>query len=81
MMPLCGILPESALFTKTKSIFIERNAVFFSEIITCDPSYTMDHPDFIVCSFMEISIVLKPVKGYLGYTFEIRRRNDGAYRT
>ena len=24
------------------------------EIITCEPSiYIMDHPDFIVCSFME----------------------------
>ena len=31
-------------------------------IITCDPSiYTMDHPDFIVCSFMENSIGLKRV--------------------
>ena len=32
-------------------------------IITCCPSiYTMDHPDFIVCSFMENSIGLKRVK-------------------
>ena len=26
------------------------------EIITCDPSmYTMDHPNFIICSFIENS--------------------------
>ena len=32
-------------------------------MITCDPSiYIMDHPDFIVCSFMEISIGLKRVE-------------------
>ena len=32
------------------------------EIITCDPLlYTMDNPDFIVCSFMENSIDLKRV--------------------
>ena len=31
--------------------------------MTCDPSrYIMDHPDFIVCSFMENSIGLKRVK-------------------
>ena len=35
----------------------------FLKIITCDPSiYTMDHPDFIVCSFMENSIGVKRVK-------------------
>ena len=33
-----------------------------AEIMTCDPSvYTMDHPDFIVCSFIGISIVLKRI--------------------
>ena len=32
------------------------------EIITCDASiYTMDHPDFIACSFMEKPIGLKRV--------------------
>ena len=32
------------------------------EIITCDPSiYTMDHPDFVVGSFMENYIGLKRV--------------------
>ena len=32
------------------------------EIIACDPSiYIMDHLDFILCSFMEISIDLKSV--------------------
>ena len=35
----------------------------FFEIITRDPSiYTMDHHDFIVCSFMENSLGLKWVK-------------------
>ena len=34
--------------------------ICFLEIITSDPSiYTMDHPDVIVCSFMENSIGLK----------------------
>ena len=43
-------------------IFIERNAIIFGEILTCDPSiYTMDDPDFIVCSFMENSIGTKRV--------------------
>ena len=33
------------------------------EIINCDPSiYTKDHPDFIVCSFIEYSICQKRVK-------------------
>ena len=32
------------------------------EIMTCDPSiYTMNHPDFIVYSFMETSIGMKRV--------------------
>ena len=48
--------------SKTKSISRERNPIFL-EIITCDASiYTMDHPDFIVCSFMENSICPKRVK-------------------
>ena len=35
------------LFSKTKSIFRERNIIL--EIITCNPSiYTMDHPDLFV---------------------------------
>ena len=49
-----GISPGSALFAKTKSIFRERNTIFFLEIITYDPLihvYTMKHPDFIVCNF------------------------------
>ena len=34
--------------------------LFFLKNITSDPSiYTMDHSDFIVCSFMENSIFLK----------------------
>ena len=42
----------------------EKDTLFFGKIINCDPSiYTMDHPDFIVCSFMENSIGSKRVKG------------------
>ena len=38
----------------------EMQFVCFSKIITCDPSiYTMDHPAFIVSSFIENSIGLK----------------------
>ena len=33
--------------------------LFGKGILTCDPS--IDHPDFIVCSFMENSIGLKSV--------------------
>ena len=37
----------------------------FFEITTCDPSiYTMDHTDYVVGSFMEISIGLKRVNTY-----------------
>ena len=33
---------------------------YFYEMITCDPSiYTMDHPDYFVCSIMENSIGVK----------------------
>ena len=40
----------------------EKNKQYLLEIMTCDPSvYTMDHPDFIICSFMENSIGLKRV--------------------
>ena len=47
---------------KKKSIFRERNTIFF-ESITCEPSiYTMDHPDITVSNFMEYSIGLKRVK-------------------
>ena len=36
------------------------------EIVNCDTSiYTMDHPDFIVCSFMENSIGLKRVYSHM----------------
>ena len=35
---------------------------YFLTIMTCDPSiHTMDHPNFIVCSFMENSTSLKRV--------------------
>ena len=42
---------------------LEKEKQYFLKIIATDPLlYTMDHPDFIVCSFMEISISLKRVK-------------------
>ena len=39
---------------QTKLIFREINTIImFLEILSCDPStYTMDHPDFSVCSYM-----------------------------
>ena len=44
-------------------IDLQRNAILFLKIITCDPSiYTMEHHDFIVCSFKENSIGLKRVE-------------------
>ena len=48
---------------KTKSLFRESNIIYLLEIyITYDPSiYTMEHPDFIVGSFMENSIGLKKI--------------------
>ena len=48
-MPLKKVVSlGSALFAETKSIFRERNTIFFSKIITCDSSiYTMDYPDFL----------------------------------
>ena len=37
------------------------------KIITCDPSIcAMDHPDFIVCRFMEDSIGLKRGRNIMG---------------
>ena len=47
------------LLFKIKLIFRER-IVLFLEIVTYNPIiYTIDHPDFIVCSFKENSIGLK----------------------
>ena len=44
-------------------IFKESNTIFLEEITACDPSiYTIDHPDFIVCSYMENFIGLLRVK-------------------
>ena len=41
----------------------EKEIQYFLEMITCDPSiYTMDHTDFIVCSFMENFIGLRRVQ-------------------
>ena len=50
---------------KQKSIFKAKTTIFFSKILTCDPSiYTKDQPDFIVYSFMENSI--ETVLGHFG---------------
>ena len=44
----------------------EKEIQYILEIITCGPSiYTMDHSDFIVCSFMKNFI--GPKKDKLGY--------------
>ena len=52
----------ATLFAKTKLPLRRKNYNIFLEIITCVPSvYKMDHPNFIVCSFMENSIGLKRV--------------------
>ena len=41
----------------------EKELQYFLEIITIDPAiYTIDNPDFIVCSLMANSIELKRVK-------------------
>ena len=56
---------RSALFPGTQFIFRERNAIFFA-IINCDSSiYTMDYPDYILCSFVKNPLVLK---GSIQYT-------------
>ena len=44
----------------------DNKVIIFLQIITCDPStYSMDHPDLIVCRFMENSIRLKRVNSSL----------------
>ena len=54
----CFLQYHCLLYFKTKSIFREKNTIFF-EIITCDTLiYAMDHSAFIVCSIMENSIGL-----------------------
>ena len=53
------------MFAKRKKRSSEKEIQYILEIITCDPSiYTMDHPAFIACRFMENSIGLKRVKHY-----------------
>ena len=54
------------MFANTKSIFRERNTIFFSKIITCD---TIDHSDFIVCGFMGNLIGPKRVNPILQLTW------------
>ena len=48
----------SALFTKTKLIFRERNTIVFEVITHALSIYTIDHLNFIVCSFMNHCIGL-----------------------
>ena len=46
-----------------RQIHLQRKNYIYFLIIACDHSiYIMDHPDFIVCSFMESSIGLRRVK-------------------
>ena len=52
----------SPLFAKTNSTLKRKNYNKLLEIITCVPSvYKMDNLNFIVCSLMKNSIVLKGV--------------------
>ena len=56
--------PSESTLVKMSNCWKSRAlAHMFFEILTCEPSIdVMDHPDFIVCSFMENSIGLKRVK-------------------
>ena len=54
----CGISSGSVLFAKVKSIFRERNIMYFGNL-TCHHSlYSMEHPDLAVANFMENTFVL-----------------------
>ena len=62
-------MPHNAAFHQGLHCFLrenrssEKEIQYYFEIITCDTSiYAMDHPDFIVCGFMENSFGLKRVK-------------------
>ena len=48
--------PSQNQYSEKDLIININNKNIFLEIVTCDPTiYTMGHPDFIVCSFMENS--------------------------
>ena len=53
------MLPNAALHQGMHCLLrqnrsLEKKIQYFLEDINCDSSiYTIDHPDFIVCSFME----------------------------
>ena len=50
----------------------EKEIEYFLQIITCGPSlYLMDHPGFIVCSFMENSIGQKRVIFVAAFSREV----------
>ena len=62
-------MPHDAAFHQRLHYLVKQNRPsekeiqYFLETITCEPSiYTMDHPDFIVCSCRENSIGLKRIK-------------------
>ena len=60
-------MPHNATFHQVLhcSLSLNRSTkkyTIFLEIITCDHSkYTMEHPDFVLCSFMEKYIGLKKI--------------------
>ena len=55
--------PQYITWTILTSLYVALWKIPLSNLYYDDPSiYTMDHPDFIVCSFMENSIGLKRVK-------------------
>ena len=59
-MPHSGTFHQGLLCLRRQNQSSENLIQDFLDIITCDPSiYIKDHPDFIVCSFMEDLIDLK----------------------
>ena len=64
-------LPHNAAFHQgllRQNQSSKKEIQYFLEIITFDPSiYTMNHPEFIVCRFMENSIGLKRVESEMSF--------------
>ena len=57
----CGIPLGSTLFAKG-NLYLEKEIQYYLVIITSESFiYTMDHPEFIICRFMEQSNGLKRV--------------------
>ena len=65
------------MLTWRYSIYLQNRSFqkeirFILEVMVCDPSiYTMDHPDFIVHSFMENLTGLKRVKGKVARPIDV----------